>query len=265
MYIDFFRTGPVSLNVQGHCPWSVHPRSHLCVNVHPMKHCPYCIPSRNNRKAWLWPQNQLKLAIRNCIFSYLVSLYMKNFVVSITAIKKCSWGGREILSCWQLFRFWNPLFLIQHNSFNCAFFSVLQACCIPCSGSTWWSPRNSGKLSEIPVLVVACVLQLQTSCRGKQIIHGIRELFYFVYGTLCWPWQPQNVPWASGALIDTTTSQFLGDIVECNPPIFPFNSVLKLMNSFVFTPNHDVWAGFCQRMSGTPCCHFLSSASNFVI
>lgn len=33
---------------------------------------------------------------------------------------------------------------------------------------------------------------------GKQIIHGIRELLYFVYGTLCWTWQPQNVHWGSG-------------------------------------------------------------------
>lgn len=45
--------------------------------------------------------------------------------------------------------------------------------------------------------------------------------------------------WVS--LIDTTTSQFLGDTVECNPSLFPFNLVLKLVASFaVVAQNHDV-------------------------
>lgn len=63
------------------CPWSVHPRSHLCVHVHPMKHCPYCIPCRNNRKAWLWPQNQLELAqdLHFCKLCIFIPSFSVNF------------------------------------------------------------------------------------------------------------------------------------------------------------------------------------------
>lgn len=43
------------------------------------------------------------------------------------------------------------------------------------------------------------------------------------------------------SLSDTTTSQFLGDVVEHNPFIFSFNSVLKLVTSFaVVAQTHDV-------------------------
>lgn len=43
------------------------------------------------------------------------------------------------------------------------------------------------------------------------------------------------------SLSDTTTSQFLGDVVEHNPFIFSFNSVLKLVTSCaVVAQTHDV-------------------------
>lgn len=50
------------------------------------------------------------------------------------------------------------------------------------------------------------------------------------------------------SLSDTTTSQFLGDIVECNPFIFPVNSVLKLVTCFaVVAQNHNVWTGLLSE------------------
>lgn len=89
-YIFFQDCTCVSERTGTLCPWSVHPRSHLCLNVHPLKHCPYCIPCRNNRKAWLRPQNQLELA-QDLHFHKLyifIPSFSANFVVFITAINK---------------------------------------------------------------------------------------------------------------------------------------------------------------------------------
>lgn len=63
---------------------------------------------------------------------------------------------------------------------------------------------------------------------------------YFVYGTLSWSWQPKWLRTGGAGigvwlfLIDATISQFLGDIVEYNPFIFPstVDSVTNFWTSF---------------------------------